>query len=87
MKHMKNILMRVNRNSGSHIGIEELKMDKLYKPIEIAKLFNISTSCIYKKAESGELPSIKIGTALRFSEENVNEYLEKCRRNKNNDSI
>jgi excisionase family DNA binding protein len=55
------------------------KMNKLYKTIEVAKLFDVSLSFIYKKAEKGELASIKIGSALRFSEENINEYLEKCK--------
>jgi excisionase family DNA binding protein len=62
-------------------------MDKLYKPSEIANLLNVSTSCIYKKAEKGEIPSIKIGSALRFSEKYIGKYLKKCRRNISNDDV
>lgn len=80
--------MRVKRDSTDCKEIKGANMDKLrlYKPIEIAKLLNISTSCIYKKAEKGEIASVKIGSALRFSEENINEYLDKCRRNIINDN-
>jgi excisionase family DNA binding protein len=57
-------------------------MDKLYKVEEVAKLLNVSISCIYKKAEIGELVSIKIGSALRFSEQNIADFLKKNNREK-----
>jgi excisionase family DNA binding protein len=62
-----------------------MEKHRLHKPTEIAKLLGVSLSCIYRKAEKGEIPSIKIGSALRFSEENINEYLEKCK-NKGNEN-
>jgi excisionase family DNA binding protein len=64
-----------------------MEKHRLHKPTEIAKLLGVSLSCIYRKAEKGEIPSIKIGSALRFSEENINEYLEKSRRNNSNDNV
>jgi excisionase family DNA binding protein len=63
-----------------------MEKHRLYKPNEIAELLGVSLSCIYRKAENGEMPCIKIGSALRFSEDNINEYLEKCRRNNSNDN-
>jgi len=57
-------------------------MDKLYKVEEIAKMLNVSVSCIYKKAEIGELGSIKIGSALRFSEQNVTDFIKRNNREK-----
>ena len=57
-------------------------MDKLYKVEEVAKMLNVSVSCIYKKAEIGELGSIKIGSALRFSEQNIADFINKNNREK-----
>ena len=57
-------------------------MDKLYKVEEIAKMLNVSVSCIYKKAEIGELGSIKIGSALRFSEQNITDFIKRNNREK-----
>jgi excisionase family DNA binding protein len=56
-------------------------MIKLYKVSEVASMLGLSTSCVYKKAERGEIQSMKIGTALRFSECDVQNFLEKCRNN------
>jgi excisionase family DNA binding protein len=53
-------------------------MAKLYKVEEVAAMLNISNSYVYKNAEIGKIGCFKIGTALRFSEENINDYLEKC---------
>ena len=58
-------------------------MECLLKVDDVAKKLNISVSSVYKYAESGEINSIKIGTALRFSEKSISEYVEKCnQRNK-----
>jgi len=55
-------------------------MIKLYNVSEVASMLGLSTSCVYKKAERKEIQSIKIGTALRFSEFDVQNFLEKCRK-------
>ncbi|MDR0287794.1 MAG: helix-turn-helix domain-containing protein [Clostridiales bacterium] len=55
-------------------------MIKLYNVSEVASTLGLSISCVYKKAEKGEIQSIKIGTALRFSESDVQNFLEKCRK-------
>jgi excisionase family DNA binding protein len=57
-------------------------MIKLYNVSEVASMLGLSTSCVYKKAERGEIQSIKIGTALRFSECDVQTFIEKCRKQK-----
>jgi excisionase family DNA binding protein len=43
---------------------------------EVAKKLQMSTSAIYKYAETGKIPSFKIGTCLRFFEEEINAYLQ-----------
>jgi len=55
-------------------------MEKLYKAEEVAQMLRLSTSCIYKKVESGEIMSLKIGTAVRFTEANIAEYIDKCKK-------
>jgi len=44
---------------------------------ELAKKLQISTSTVYKYAESGKLPSFKLGSSLRFLESEIEEYLKK----------
>jgi PTS system nitrogen regulatory IIA component len=46
---------------------------------DVAKILQISTSTVYKYAENGKIPSIKIGTARRFLEKDIERYVETCR--------
>jgi excisionase family DNA binding protein len=62
-------------------------MEKLYNVSEAAEILNLSTSCIYKKAERGELEAVKIGSALRFSGENIRGFIEKCKMPKQSEAI
>ena len=62
-------------------------MECLLKVDDVAKILNISVSSIYKYAEAGKIKSIKIGTALRFSENNIIDYLEKCEKSKIGEEI
>jgi excisionase family DNA binding protein len=55
-------------------------MENLYDIKRVSALLNLSISCVYKKAENGEIPSVKIGTALRFSSKDIYEYIQKCTR-------
>jgi excisionase family DNA binding protein len=59
-------------------------MERLYKPSEVAEMFNASTSCIYKKAEKGQIESTKIGSLLRFTEKQIADYIEKSKRKSTN---
>jgi len=55
-------------------------MTKLYKVKEVSSMLGLSASCIYKKAEKGEIQSVKIGTALRFSDDDIQNFIEKCKK-------
>jgi len=44
---------------------------------ELANKLQISTSTVYKYAESGKIPSFKIGSSLRFLENEIDDYLKK----------
>jgi excisionase family DNA binding protein len=41
-------------------------------------MLGMLTSCIYKKVEKGKMQALKIGTAIRFSEENIRKFLDQC---------
>jgi excisionase family DNA binding protein len=45
---------------------------------EVAAMLQMSKTSIYKYAESGKLPSIKIGSSLRFTEDQITRFLSKC---------
>lgn len=44
---------------------------------EVATWLNVARSTVYKLIERGELPVVKIGTAVRIDPEAVREYLER----------
>lgn len=50
-------------------------MIALYSVKEAAKLLQVSTSTLYKYAERREIGYVKIGAALRFSEENLEKFV------------
>jgi len=50
-------------------------MPQVYTVSEVSEMFKISKSLIYKYAESGKIPSVKIGTSLRFTEAQINGFL------------
>jgi excisionase family DNA binding protein len=54
-------------------------MERLLNVSEAAEILNLSTSWIYKKAKKGELEAVKIGSALRFSEESIRGFIERCK--------
>jgi excisionase family DNA binding protein len=54
-------------------------MIKLFNVSEVASMLKLSKSCLYKMAERGEIQAVKIGTALRFSEDSLRDLLEKCK--------
>ena len=56
---------------------------------DVSRKLQLSKSTIYKYAEKGKIPCLKIGTSLRFFEEEINLFLQSCSQsnqinNKNN---
>jgi excisionase family DNA binding protein len=45
---------------------------------DVAATLQMSKTSIYKLAESGKLPSIKIGSSLRFTENQISRFLSNC---------
>ena len=44
---------------------------RLLKVEEVAQALNVPTSWVYKKAERGELPCVRVGRYLRFDLQQV----------------
>jgi excisionase family DNA binding protein len=51
---------------------------------DVAEKLQMSKSAIYKMAENGKIPSIKIGTCRRFMEEQITAFLLSCEKNNKN---
>ncbi|MEI8390018.1 MAG: helix-turn-helix domain-containing protein [bacterium] len=54
-------------------------MNKLLKPAEIAEIINVSLNTIYTWVYNKKIPHMKIGGALRFSEQEIIDWIEKSR--------
>ncbi len=52
---------------------------KLYTVKEVAELLRVTERTVYGKAKSGELPHRKIGRVLRFTQGDIDAYLEKIK--------
>jgi len=53
-------------------------MVKLYDVAEVSTMLKLSKSCVYKLAERKSIGSLKIGSALRFNDEQIQKFLEDC---------
>jgi len=53
-------------------------MEHILTVDEVAKLLRMCKGTIYKYAERGIIPSFKIGTSLRFRDDQINQYLASC---------
>lgn len=54
--------------------------DKFLNAKQTAAVLNVPVSWVYAKAESGVLPSYKLGKYLRFKPSEVEKWMEKHRR-------
>jgi excisionase family DNA binding protein len=52
-----------------------------YTVVDVADMLKLSRSKIYKMAESGDLPSLKIGGALRFTEKHLENFVQASEQN------
>lgn len=49
--------------------------EKLLTPIEVQQLLHISKSTLYRLIRSGQLPSVRVGSAYRIRMSELEEYL------------
>lgn len=54
-------------------------MTALLRARDVAERLSISASAVYRLAETGELPCVRIGGAVRFEQADVDRYIERNR--------
>ena len=52
-----------------------LRQTQLLKVPDVADILNCSKAYIYKLAKQGEIPSVLIGTAIRFRQQDIDRYI------------
>ena len=52
-------------------------VDRLMKPVEVAKVLSISVPYLYKLMQWGKVPSVRIGNAVRVRKSDLISYIEK----------
>jgi excisionase family DNA binding protein len=52
-------------------------MDKWLTLEQIAEYLQMSTSSIYKMAQTGKIPAYKVGRQWRFKKEEIDKWVEK----------
>lgn len=57
----------------------DLATNNFITPDELAEIFKISKSSIYRLIDKRQIPFFKIGGKLRFAQKDVNNYLENVR--------
>ena len=55
-------------------------MEELLSPKELARILKVSHVCIYKWAERGVIPHYKLEGVVRFSRDDVLDFLQKRRK-------
>ena len=58
---------------------ESTDIPKLLKPREAAAVLAISESSLWRLADAGELPRIRVGHAVRFAPADLAEFVERQR--------
>lgn len=52
-------------------------LEPLWKVADVARCLAMSPSWVYKEAEAGRLPCLRIGAALRFKPDEIRRYLDR----------
>lgn len=64
----------MNRLTAPALFPQEATMESLWNADEVAAYLRCSRSFVYKRAEDGSLPSVRIGAMLRFVPELVRAF-------------
>ena len=72
-----NIPIGTRENKNIPLFLKDNQMKTILTISEVAKLLHLSKSTVYKYSENGKIPSFKIGTSLRFLENEIDDYIQK----------
>jgi excisionase family DNA binding protein len=53
---------------------------KLLGVKEISEMLNVKPSTLYQWAELGQIPCVKLNGALRFDMEDINQWINSCKK-------
>jgi excisionase family DNA binding protein len=65
-------------------------MSQILTITDVSKLLQMSKSTVYKYAEQSKIPCFKLGSNLRFLENEINDFIKKTiydQRNTNNEKL
>ena len=63
-------------------GNSVISSQRLLEPKEVAQRLHVSSGFIYKLIRSGQLPAVRLGTAVRIAPADLQEFLETNRTSK-----
>ena len=52
----------------------------LLKPAEVSRMLNVSKSTVYRILKSGALPTVKVGFSKRVHPDDLNHFIDDCRK-------
>ncbi len=67
-------VLGVSGKAPKHTG---QSFEALWKVADVAGFLSVSTSWVYKEAEAGRLPCVRLGANLRFQPTAIRQYLER----------
>ena len=68
-------------------SVSDQTQEKLLKAVDVAEILNISRALSYRLLNSGDIPTIRIRSAIRVLPEDLEEYIQKCRTCSSIDSL
>lgn len=69
--------LKVLVNESARFKVETTPSDRILQLDEVLQLLSCKKATIYKKTSTNEIPHMKIGGKLYFSEKDILEYLKK----------
>ena len=54
------------------------EMPPLFTISEVAKYLQVSNTTVYRLIKDGSLNGVRVGQALRFTRQNIEDFLESC---------
>ncbi len=77
LKPQTNLVSGVLGVSGKAKEPLRQSFEALWKVADVARFLSVSTSWVYKEAEAGRLPCVRLGANLRFQPPAIRLYLER----------
>lgn len=75
---MKEQSIMINR----HEDMQQMQKANLLSVSDLSAQLNMEPKTVYAKVEAGKIPFLKIGSLLRFKQDEINAWLEICRNSK-----